>query len=146
MTETSPESTEGGQSPESPGVTAASVSTLMGPKPAAYYEAPVQAILEETAPVAARRLQEFIERKQGHKSLIADMRQACEFVINHVVGKPTQKVAFTGTLLTYSDLASSAYALEKGTPRRVLADSMEITKMLPAGKVIDVEASDQPSS
>lgn len=139
------DSTEGGLSPESSGVTAASVSTLMGKKPAAYYETPVQAILEETAPVAARRLQEFIDRKQGHKSLVADMRQACEFVINHVLGKPTNKIAFTGALLTYSDLASSAYALEKGT-RRVLADSMEITNMLPAGQVIDVKASDQSSA
>ena len=108
-------------------------STKAGPKSAAYYQVPVQTILEETAPMAARRLQEFVAGRQGHKTLVNDMRLACEYIINQVVGKPRQRVETVGVQLTYSDLAKAAAALDKGKQRPVLADVMELSNRVTAG-------------
>lgn len=115
------------------------IAGIPHPNSDAYYAVPVAQIIEETAPIASRRLQEFILQKKNHKTLPNEMMAACRFIIEQTIGKATQKIFHSGAILTYSDLALAAVALDKGTPRPMLADSMELTKMLPAGKVIDIE-------
>jgi len=96
-----------------------------GRPPKAYFAVPVQEVLNLTAPVAARILQAHIERKRGYKTLSAGLQRACEYVIDHAIGKARQKIEHSGGVLTYSDLAKSAETLEK-KPREVLADAEEI--------------------
>jgi len=96
-----------------------------GRPPKAFYSVPVQEVINLTAPVAARILQMHIERKRGYKTLPAGLQKACEFVIDHAIGKARQKVEHSGGVLTYSDLSKSATDLEN-KPREVLADAEEI--------------------
>ena len=96
-----------------------------GPKSKAYLRKPTQDILNMTAPIAARILQEHIERKHGRKTLKPSLQRACEYVIDHAIGKSRQKIEHSGAILTYADLAKAAAALDS-KPRPILADVMEI--------------------
>ncbi len=110
------------QSPEQPEVKQKHAG---GRKPKGYYERGVQDILDGTAPHAARRLQDLIEQKKGSKNMKSNLQRACEYVIDHAVGKARQKIEHSGGIMTYGELARSADALDK-KPRRVLADVEEI--------------------
>ena len=88
-------------------------------------ELPVQEILNITAPAAARILQYHVERRRGYKFLLASLQRACEFVIDHAIGKARQKVEHSGGVMTYGELAKSADNLDS-KPRPILAEVLEI--------------------
>ena len=96
-----------------------------GRKSKEYHTKPTQDILNLTAPIAARILQEHIERKHGRKTLKSSLQRACEYVIDHAIGKSRQKIEHSGAILTYADLAKGASELDS-KPRPILADVMEI--------------------
>lgn len=90
-----------------------------------YYSAPVQEILNLTAPSAARILQQHIEKKKGYAYLKASLQRACEYVIDHAIGKARQKVEHSGGILSREELLKSANALDE-KPRDFLADVEEL--------------------
>jgi len=67
-----------------------------------------QQILDGSATDAARILTELMKGKR--KSLSGGRQRACEFVIEHSIGKATQKaiIKHTGSPLTYKELADDA--------------------------------------
>ncbi len=92
-----------------------------------YLTKPTQDILNLTAPIAARILQEHIERKHGRKTLKSSLQRACEYVIDHAIGKSRQKIEHSGGIMTYGELAKSARDLDH-KPRPILADVEEILR------------------
>ena len=86
---------------------------------------PVQEIINLSAPVAAQILSDHIERKRSYKTLRTSLQRACEYVIDHAIGKSRQKIEHSGAILTYAALAKGAAALDS-KPRPILADVMEI--------------------
>lgn len=98
-----------------------------GRPPKSWYQVPVQNILNMTAPVAARILQAHIERKRGYKTLPGGLQRACEYVIDHAIGKPKQKVEHSGGILTYRELAQSAEKTEKAPPP-VLSEALSVAE------------------
>lgn len=86
---------------------------------------PVQELINLAAPVAAQILKDHIDRKRSYKTLRASLQRACEYVIDHAIGKARQKVEHSGGILTYADLARGASNLDD-KPRPILADVMEI--------------------
>ena len=111
----------------------------------AYYHTPVQQIITETAPRAARILAEHLEGRRDRKTLVAGMKEICMYFIDHAIGKPRQKIEHSGAVLTYGEVAKSAEGLETKA-RPVLADSESIAGLLPAGQVIDVEPAESKLS
>lgn len=85
----------------------------------------VQAILNDSAPCAALILAKHIDRRRGFKHLATDLQRACEYVIDHAIGKSRQKIEHSGGILTYADLAKGADTLDK-KPREVLAEVEEL--------------------
>lgn len=96
-----------------------------GPKPKDYYAKPVQEIINLSAPHAARILQEFIERRRGSRKINSALQRACEFIIDHAIGKARQKIEHSGGILTYAELSKSADNLDE-KPRDILADIEEL--------------------
>lgn len=96
-----------------------------GRRSKAYYEADVQEVLSQGAKVAARMLQDHLDQKKGRKTLKSSLQRACEFVIDHAIGKARQKVEHSGGIMTYGELAKSAEALN-AKPRPILAEALEI--------------------
>ena len=96
-----------------------------GPKPKGYYQADVNEVLNNSARTAARVLQEHIDQKKGRRNLKSSLQRACEFVIDHAIGKARFKVEHSGGIMTYGELAKSAENLDK-KPRPILSEVMEI--------------------
>ena len=89
------------------------------------YNLSVQNILDGTAVEAARILQNHIIGKRGRRTLKSSLQRACEYVIDHAIGKSRQKVEHSGGIMTYKQLADSAGELEK-SGRDILADAEAI--------------------
>ena len=98
-----------------------------GRKPKSYYTRAIQDILDGTARDAAIVLQQLIEQRKGHKTINAGLQRACEYVIDHALGKARPKAEHTGGAMTYKQLADSANNLEKNG-RDILADVEEIAE------------------
>jgi len=82
-----------------------------------------QRYLDAAAPECALVL---VEHGKGKRKRISASRQrACEYIIDHAIGKARQKVEHSGGIMTYGDLARSAEGLDK-KPRPILADALEI--------------------
>ena len=96
-----------------------------GRKPKSYYTRAIQDILDGTARDAAILLQQFIEQRRGHKTIRPGLQRACEYVIDHALGKSRPKKEQTGGAMTYKQLADSAEKLEK-SGRDILADVEEV--------------------
>jgi len=111
-----------------------------GRPPKSHYEQPVNAILAGAAPAAALILKQHIDRTKGYKKLTYSLQRACEYVIDHAIGKARQKVEHSGGIMTYGELAKSADKL-KDKPRKVLADALSV-----AQKYQDKTASDGGAS
>jgi len=92
-----------------------------------YYEADVTEVMAGTAKTAVRLLQEHINQVKGKKNLKPSLQRACEYVIDHTIGKARQKVEHSGGILAYGELAKSAEGLDQ-KPRPVLADALEIAQ------------------
>jgi len=96
-----------------------------GRKPKGYYERGVQDRLNGLAPDAVTILDHHIHQRKGYKTIKDSVLKSCWYIIDHAIGKARQKIEHSGGVLTYSELAKSAEALEK-KPREVLADAEEI--------------------
>ena len=96
-----------------------------GRKPHGAVEAGVQQVLDTTASEASAILRKHIKRQRGYKKLPADLQRACEYVIDHAIGKARQKIEHSGGILTYGSLAKEAEKIA-AKPRDVLADAEEI--------------------
>lgn len=88
-------------------------------------EAGIQQILDGAAPYAAVLLRDHIRKVRGVKSLKPSLQRACEYVIDHAIGKSRQKIEHSGGILTYAALAKSARDLDE-KPRPILAELDEI--------------------
>ncbi len=105
----------------------------------AYYNADVTEVLAGTAKEAARLLQAHVNQVKGHKAnMKPSLQRACEYTIDHTIGKARQKVIISGGVLAYGELAKSAGDLDK-KPRPVLADALEV-----AHKYQDKTPADDP--
>ena len=87
----------------------------------------VQTILDGSAIEAAGILDQHIFRRKGYKTLKGSLQRACEYVIDHAIGKARQKIEHSGSILTYAELAKGADDLVKN-PRDILADVEEIAQ------------------
>ncbi len=96
-----------------------------GRKPKGYYERGIQDKLSHSASKAADILDDHIEQRKGRRNLKISLQRACEYVIDHAIGKSRQKIEHSGGILTYADLAKGASALDS-KPRPILADVLEI--------------------
>lgn len=82
-----------------------------------------QKYLNEAAAACAQVL---IEHGKGKRKRLQTSRQrACEYVIDHAIGKARQKIEHSGGILTYAALAKDAEKLDS-KPRPILADALEI--------------------
>ena len=98
-----------------------------GRKPKSYYTRAIQDILDGTARDAAIILQQLIEQRRGHKTINTGLQRACEYVIDHALGKSRPKAEHSAGVMTYKQLADSAENLEKNG-RDILADAEEIAQ------------------
>lgn len=89
--------------------------------------ASVQTILDGSAKEAAGILDRHINKRKGWLKLKPSLQRACEYVIDHAIGKSRQKIEHSGGVMTYGILAKSAEDLEK-KPRDILADVEEIAQ------------------
>ena len=94
-----------------------------GRKHHSFTEAGTQQIIDGAAPKAAAILRDHIQGKR--KRISYSLQKACEYVIDHAIGKSRQKIEHSGGVLTYSALAKSAEELDR-KPRDILADVEEI--------------------
>ncbi|MBU2177669.1 MAG: hypothetical protein KJ556_21465 [Gammaproteobacteria bacterium] len=115
-----------------------------GPKPKAPRLAPIQEIIDMTAPQAADILRKHIERKQGWRTLPPGLQRACEYIIDHAIGKARQKVEHSGGIMTYDELAKAAGELDK-KPRPILADVLELAQKYQEDNPVKGEASGDTS-
>jgi len=122
MTEEKQQDSIPGQAGDTPDV---EVKNKGGRPKRSHYQQPVQDIINVTAPAAALILKQHIERRRGYKTLALSLQRACEYVIDHAIGKSRQKVEHSGGIMTYGQLAKSAEALDT-KPRPILADVEEI--------------------
>ena len=83
----------------------------------------IQDILNGSARDAALILKAHIEGKRGKRTLKASLQRACEYVIDHAIGKSRQKVEHSGGVLTYKQIADDAGEEES---RPFLAEAEEI--------------------
>lgn len=122
MTENTGKESINARADESPGV---DIPKRKGRPPKVEDRREVNEILTASAPLAAAILQKHIERRRGFRHLASDIQRACEYVIDHAIGKARQKVEHTGGIMTYAELAKSADALDN-KPRPILAEALEI--------------------
>lgn len=87
----------------------------------------VQTILDGSAIEAAAILDRHIYKKKGYTHLKSSVQRACEFVIDHAIGKARQKIEHSGGVLTYGALLKSADNLEKTSPE-LLIDPSKVGK------------------
>ena len=119
------ETQENNITPQTPDTPLVKPKHAGGRKPKGYYERGVQDKLSHSASKAADILDDHIEQRRGQRKLSASLQRACEYVIDHAIGKSRQKVEHSGGILTYRALADSAKSLET-KPRPILADVLEI--------------------
>ena len=81
-------------------------------------EASTQKILDDTAPVASKLLADHVRGKR--KRLSTSLQRACEFVIEHAIGKARQKIEHSGGIMTYGQLLSRAEELETKSPELLI--------------------------
>jgi len=92
-------------------------------KKAEVTNAHTQLILDDSAAHCAKILS---DHAKGQRQKLSITRQrACEYVIDHAIGKARQKIQLSGGIMTYGELAKSAESLET-KPRPILADAEEI--------------------
>ena len=96
-----------------------------GRKPKSYYTRAIQDILDGTARDAAILLQKLIEQRRGHKYINSGLQRACEYVIDHALGKSRPKAEHSAGVMTYKQLADSAEKLEQ-SGREIIAEAEEI--------------------
>ena len=85
----------------------------------------IQDILDGTARDAAILLQKLIEQRRGHKHINSGLQRACEYVIDHALGKSRPKAEHSAGVMTYKQLADSAEKLEQ-SGREIIAAAEEI--------------------
>lgn len=79
--------------------------------------------MDDAAPHCALVL---IEHGKGKRKRLTSSRQrACEYVIDHAIGKATMKIKHSGGIITYGEILKGAETLDK-KPRPILAEVMEI--------------------
>ena len=105
----------------------------------------VQTILDLSAIEAAAILDQHIRRRKNYKTLKGSLQRACEYVIDHAIGKARQKIEHSGGILTYSDLAKSAEDLEK-KPRDILSEVEELANKHAEAEPHQAEEPEQPQS
>ena len=89
-------------------------------------QAGVQVSMDVTAAKAMAIMKAHIEyRRKSYRHMSADLQRACEYVIDHAIGKARQKIEHSGGILTYGSLAKEAEKIA-AKPRDVLADAEEI--------------------
>jgi len=102
----------------------------------------IQDILNGSARDAALILKAHIEGKRGKRTLKASLQRACEYVIDHAIGKSRQKVEHSGGILTYKQIADDA---GEEDARPYLAEAEEIANKyqtdhpIPASSEEDIE-------
>ena len=97
-----------------------------GRKPHGVIEAGVQGAMDVTASKAMAILKAHIEyRRKSYRKLAPELQRACEYVIDHAIGKARQKIEHSGGILTYGALAKEAEKIAS-KPRDILADAEEI--------------------
>ncbi len=80
----------------------------------------VQQTLDATASQAALILSRHVHRERGYKNLAMGLQRACEYVIDHAIGKAKQKVEHSGGVLTYGALFKSADEQAKSSPELLI--------------------------
>ena len=89
-------------------------------------EAGIQTSMDVTAAKAMAILKAHVEyRRKSYRHISTDLQRACEYVIDHAIGKARQKIEHSGGILTYGSLAKEAEKLAL-KPRDILADVEEI--------------------
>ena len=63
--------------------------------------------------------------RHSYRHISTDLQRACEYFIDHAIGKARQKIEHSGGILTYGALAKEAEKIAS-KPRDVLADAEEI--------------------
>ncbi|KKK79347.1 hypothetical protein LCGC14_2834450, partial [marine sediment metagenome] len=91
-----------------------------GRKSKSSVEAGVQQVLDGAAPYAATLLRDHIRKVRGVKSLKPSVQRACEYVIDHSIGKARQKIEHSGGVMTYGQLVESAEGIEKNSPELLI--------------------------
>ena len=91
----------------------------------------VQQIIDDAAPFAADLLRQHVERRRGHHQMQLSLQRACEYIIDHAIGKARQKIEHSGGILTYAQLAKSAEGLDT-KPREILANTEELSSKSPS--------------
>ena len=124
MTEKTREDSINARGEQSPGI---DIPKRKGRPPKVEDRRAVNEILSDSAPLAAAILQKHIERQRGFRHLASDIQRACEYVIDHAIGKARQKVEHSGGIMTYGELAKSAEKLDS-KPRPILAEVLEIAQ------------------
>ena len=101
-----------------------------GRPPKHYYEEDVQTVLNSAAGVAARVLESHVGQAKGQRNLKPSLQRACEYVIDHAIGKAKQKIEHSGGVLTYGMIIKQAEKLEKSSPALLIdlpTDSYQVT-------------------
>ncbi len=98
-----------------------------GRKSKSAVEAGVQQVLDGAAPYAAALLRDHIRKVRGIKSMKPSVQRACEYIIDHSIGKARQKIEHSGGIMTYGAIATSAEEQEKASPK-LLIDPTKIGK------------------
>lgn len=127
--------TENNQKPSidaQPGESAGDYVDKGGRRSNAYYKVPAQQVVNLTASRAARILQDFINRRAGKLSLAPGLQKACEYIIDHAIGKARMKPDLAGGHMSYKELMDSADKLDD-KPRPILADVEEIANKTTVG-------------
>ena len=89
-------------------------------------EAGVQTSMDVTAAKAMAIIKAHVEyRRKSYRHISTDLQRACEYVIDHAIGKARQKIEHSGGILTYGSLAKEAEKIAS-KPRDILADAEEI--------------------
>ena len=97
-----------------------------GRLPHGVAEAGVQGSMDVTAAKAMAIIKAHIEyKRKSNRNLPPSVQRACEYVIDHAIGKPRQKIEHSGGILTYGSLAKEAEKIAS-KPRDILADVEEI--------------------
>ena len=80
----------------------------------------VQEVLEGTAKEASILLDNYIRKVKGYTKMSPEKLRACQFVIDHAVGKARQKIEHSGGVMTYGQLVASAEGIEKNSPELLI--------------------------
>ena len=113
--------------PDIPPGVESDLTSKPGRKSKSSVEAGVQQVLDGAAPYAATLLRDHIRKVRGVKSLKPSVQRACEYVIDHSIGKARQKIEHSGGIMTYGALVKSAEDIETANPE-LLIDATKVGK------------------